>query len=124
MRERATARDHRPTGAILKMRATHRGRMAILDVAKGLAELRAKSLAEIERATAMTWASRAAASYELASQSGGIAERFRQFYEGETYRQEALEHAAMAEDQGKLLIQIHDEVDSYRVRAAAALKLR
>lgn len=98
--------------------------MAVLDVDKGLAELRTKTLAEIERATALTWGGRAAASFELATQADGMAERFRHFYEGENYRQEALEHAAMAEDGAKLLIQIHDEVDGYRHRAAEALNIR
>lgn len=98
--------------------------MALLDVAKGLSELKTKSLAEIERMTAMTWGGRAAASYQLVLEAGGMAERFRHFYEGENYRQEALEHASMVEDRGSLLVQVHDEVDAYRRRAAEALDLQ
>lgn len=98
--------------------------MAVLDVERGLAELKTKSLAEIERATAVTWGGRAAASYRLAGEANSMAERFRHFYEAENYRQEALEHAAMAEDRGKLLMQVHDEVDDYRRRAAEVLKIK
>ncbi len=94
----------------------------MLDVEKGLAELKAKSLVEIEKATAMTWGGRAAASYLLAHRAAAKAERLRRFYEGENYRQEALEHAAMAEDGGRLLLQIHDEVEAHRRRALEGLK--
>jgi len=97
--------------------------MTLLDVEKGLAELRAKSLADIECATEITWGGRAAASYELATRADEIAQRFRHFCEGENYRQEALEHGAMAEDGGKLLIQVHEEVDVYRRRAMKALEM-
>lgn len=98
--------------------------MAVLDVAKGLAELKTKSLAEIERATAITWGGRAAGSYQLAVDAKAMAERFRHFYEGETYRQEALEHASMAEDGGTLLTQVRDEVGGYRHRAMKSLSLK
>jgi hypothetical protein len=98
--------------------------MAVLDVEKGLEELKTKSLDEIERATAVTWGGRAAASYQLAMDARGMAKRFRHFYEGETYRQEALEHASMAEDGGKLLTKVRDEVDSYRLGAMGALNIK
>ena len=98
--------------------------MAILDIEKGLSELKTKSLVEIERATAITWGSRAVASFQLAMQASGLTQRFRHFNEGETYRQEALEHASMAEDAGKLLLQVHDEIDGYRRRAGETLKNR
>lgn len=98
--------------------------MAVIDVQKGLDELKQKTLVDIERATAQTWGGRAAASYQLATQADGMAERFRHFYEGENYRQEALEHASMAEDGGKLLMQVHDEVEAYRRRAMEALKIK
>lgn len=98
--------------------------MAVLDVEKGIAELKTKSMVDIERATAQTWGGRAAASYQLAMQSDGMAGRFRHFYEGENYRQEALEHASMAEDRGQLLMQVHDEIDAHRRKAMEALNIK
>jgi hypothetical protein len=98
--------------------------MGVLDLEKGLTELKSKTLVDIEKATATTWGSRAVASYQLAMEANGMAERFRHFYEGETYRQEALEHASMAEDDGKLMMQVHDEIGSYRNRAMETLKLK
>ncbi len=93
----------------------------MLDVEKALEELKAKSMAEIERATAMTWGARAVASYRLAAEAKGLAERFRHVYEGENYRQEAFEHASMTEDRGKLLLEIREEVDRDRRRALDAV---
>ena len=93
----------------------------MLDVEKAREELKTKSMAEIERATAMTWGARAVASYRLASEAKGLGERFRHFYEGENYRQEALEHASMAEDRGKLFLGIHEEVEKDRRSALDVL---
>lgn len=98
--------------------------MGVLDVQKGIDELKQKSMVDIEKATAQTWGGRAAASYQLATQAGETAQRMKHFYEGENYRQEALEHASMAEDGGKLLMQVHDEIADYRRRAADALKIK
>lgn len=70
----------------------------MLDVAKARKELLDKTLLDIERATAITWASRAAASLDLAKESRTLADRTRWLREAENYRQEALEHAAMTED--------------------------
>lgn len=60
-------------------------------------ELESQSMLEIERATAKTWGGRAAAAYQLAREHEGTA-RLRWIADAENYRQEAIEHAAMAED--------------------------
>jgi hypothetical protein len=70
----------------------------MLDVAKARSELRKKSLLEIERATAITWGSRAAACYDLAGETKEEATRSARLQEAMNYRQEAIEHAAMTED--------------------------
>ena len=44
----------------------------MLDVAKALAELQAKSLAQIEQETAYTWASRALAAMQLFQSTGDM----------------------------------------------------
>lgn len=70
----------------------------MLDVEAARKELQEKSLLAIERATAITWASRAAACLDLAADAQTEEERTARLRESENYRQEALEHAAMTED--------------------------
>jgi predicted DNA binding protein len=94
----------------------------LLNLEKARKELDQKDLKTIERETALTWGGRAAASYEcsLEDAGGDQAEAMRCFWEGETYRAEALEHAAMTED-GRFLERITAEVEAYRARARDAL---
>ncbi|HJQ93617.1 MAG TPA: hypothetical protein VJ874_04955, partial [Candidatus Thermoplasmatota archaeon] len=70
----------------------------LLDLDKAKKELDSKDLLTIERETALTWGGRAAASYACVLEEPDHAERMRCFWEGETYRAEAVEHAAMTED--------------------------
>jgi hypothetical protein len=94
----------------------------LLDLPKARRELDEKDLLTIERETAITWGGRAAASYECAlDEAGGDqAEAMRCFWEGETYRAEALEHAAMTEDPA-LLDEIRREIEAHRSQAREAL---
>jgi|ERR1041385_4023977 hypothetical protein len=90
----------------------------LLNVAKARKELDQKDLQTIERETALTWGGRAAASYECSLEDAGDdrAEAMRCFWEGETYRAEALEHAAMTED-ARLLERVATEIEAYRAKA-------
>jgi|GEM_PF-2973599 len=87
-----------------------------IDVVKGLKELREKQMLQIERETAKTWGGRAAASFQLAIEAAKLGERVRHLYEGENYRQEALEHAAMTEDL-EFLQDVAEEIEDYRKEA-------
>lgn len=69
-----------------------------LDLAKAREELLSKTILDIERATAITWASRAAACLDLAHEAETRQGRQVRLTEAENYRQEAIEHAAMTED--------------------------
>jgi N-methylhydantoinase A/oxoprolinase/acetone carboxylase beta subunit len=86
----------------------------MLDAKKARKELAKKTLEDIEHETAITWGSRAVASYQLAHEARGAADAVRRFAEGETYRQEALEHAAMVEDEAHLVALIADEIGAER----------
>jgi hypothetical protein len=88
----------------------------LLDVDKAKKELEAKDLLTIERETALTWGGRAAASYSCVLEEEDHAERMRCFWEGETYRGEAIEHAAMTEDAG-FLERLTIEVEGHRAKA-------
>lgn len=93
-----------------------------MDFDKALRELRDKTIDDIERMTAETWGARALASYQLLEEEEDMAARLRRFCEGENYRQEALEHAAMVEDGGKLLEEIRHQVLARRERALQELR--
>lgn len=87
----------------------------MLDLPKAREELLSKSLLDIERATAITWASRAAACLDLAHEAEtrqGTQVRLR---EAENYRQEAIEHAAMTEDLA-FLAGVIAEIDAHKTR--------
>jgi hypothetical protein len=71
--------------------------MALFDTSSAMKELKQKSILDIERATAITWGSRASAAFRLAARTPGEEGRH-WLMDGENYRQEALEHAAMTED--------------------------
>jgi hypothetical protein len=88
----------------------------LLDVDKARAELEEKDLLTIERETAKTWGGRAAASYANALEDEDHAEQMRSFWEAETYRAEAVEHAAMTED-ADFVRELTAAVESYRSRA-------
>jgi hypothetical protein len=93
----------------------------LLDVAKAKKEIAAKEMLQIERDTALTWGARAAASYDNARVVEDIHGRLQCFWEAETYRAEALEHAAMTEDVG-FLETVRTEIEAYRARARDALE--
>jgi predicted DNA binding protein len=94
----------------------------LLNVAKARKEIDQKDLQTIERETALTWGGRAAASYQCSLEDSGQdhAEAMRCFWEGETYRAEAVEHAAMTEDP-RLLERLTTEIEAYRAKARNAL---
>lgn len=87
----------------------------MLDLAKAREELRTTTILEIEKATAITWAGRAAACFDLAHEAETRQGRQVRLMEAENYRQEALEHAAMTEDI-PFLQSILREVDAHRSR--------
>lgn len=94
----------------------------MLDVENATKELETKSMDDIERETALKWGARAAASYDLAGREKTLDARFRRFYEGENFRQEALEHASMVGDGAETVGEIKDAIEEHRSKALASLK--
>jgi hypothetical protein len=93
----------------------------MLDVAKAVKELASKDMLTIERDTALAWGGRAAASYSCVMDEDDPRAQQRCFWEGENYRQEALEHAAMTEDL-HFVADILKEIDGYRAKAKKVLE--
>lgn len=89
---------------------------------KALDELKEKTMIDIERATAQTWGGRAAASFQLARDAEDNETALTHFFQGENFRQESLEHAAMVEDHGDLVGTVQDEIDEYRKPALDRLE--
>ncbi|MHB1261240.1 MAG: hypothetical protein ACYC2H_05940 [Thermoplasmatota archaeon] len=88
----------------------------LLDLDKARKELRSKDLLAIERDTAITWGGRAGASYGNVLDEADHAEGMRWFWEAETYRAEAIEHAAMTEA-ARFVARLTAEVERHRAEA-------
>lgn len=82
------------------------GKQAELNVAKALEEVQGKTTEEINRDTAYTWGSRAVACFELAAKATNEKEKDDLVARAADFRHEALEHAALVEDGGKLVGEI------------------
>jgi len=93
-----------------------------LKIDKAKEELKEKSYLEIQKQTAWTWASRAAASYELAIAEKDLHRKVSIFQVAEEYHHEAIEHAALYEDGGKLLSKVDKELEVYRDKATDDLQ--
>ena len=93
----------------------------MLKLDKAREELKEASYLEIQKRTAITWASRAAVSYDLAIEEKDICRKVAVFQVAEEYHHEAIEHAALYEDGGDLLKEVDKELEQYRERATADL---
>jgi hypothetical protein len=94
----------------------------LLDIGKARDELSRLSFADIERTTALAWGARALACYED-QPDATLPIQLQRFCDGEAYRQEAFEHATMADSDGKLLAAIRLEVDAARATALVGLQM-
>lgn len=82
-----------------------------LNLDKGEKDITEKSLADIQKETAWTWASRAAACYEKLAKTGD----WKWKTDAEEYRHEAVEHAALIGDSHPhVLEEIHKSLEKYR----------
>ncbi len=95
----------------------------MLDLSKAREELKKTSLETIERNTATTWGGRAAASYSFCLEETDAARRMERYWEAENFRQEALEHGAMAEDMA-FFQDLHAELEQHRRKARTAVGLK
>ncbi len=90
---------------------------SMLNVKKALDEVRGKSVEQINAETAWTWGSRAAACYQLASEASNEAEKDKWLMLADDYRHESLEHAALVEDEGKLVGEVSRALNPFRKTA-------
>lgn len=89
-----------------------------LKVKEARKELEDKTYREIEVETAWKWASRAAAAYEKVKESGN---KLGAWSVAEEFYHEAVEHAALSEDEGELLKKIKKAVEPYQEQAAEVM---
>ena len=80
------------------------------DIDAALEEVQEKTIEAIEEETAIKWASRSLACFQLYKETGLIEWRIK----AEDFGNEALEHAAMCRDKGKTLKIIEDKLDKCR----------
>lgn len=76
-------------------------------LAEALKEVRTKSDTDIDRETAHKWAGRAVAAFRIASETGDPTMILRAY----DYEHEALEHASLVGDYGKLVGQIQKQIE-------------
>lgn len=81
------------------------------DVEGALKEVQEKTEEQVEEETAYKWGGRAIACYQLYKKTGKI----KWFIKGEDYRHEAIEHAALVKDEGKVLKTVEVEVEKHRL---------
>jgi hypothetical protein len=94
----------------------------MLNLPKAKEELAKKSYLEIQCETSWTWASRSAASYDLAIEEKDIHRKIAIMCVAAEFYHEAIEHAALYEDGGNLLKELDKELEPFRDRATADLQ--
>lgn len=94
----------------------------MLDVAAALEEITRVPAAEIHRAAAYAWASRAIAGYRVCADKVDVQEGLSYLYLGEHYREAALAHAAMGEAWQPLFAEIESAMDKDRARAFEGMR--
>lgn len=83
-------------------------------------ELKSKTYQQIQKETAIKWASRAAAAFELCSEAKD-ADKLLHWSIGEDTYHEALEHAILADEDGKLAREVREAVHPYLDKAAESM---
>jgi len=95
---------------------------SMLNVEKALGEVKGKTEVMINTETAWTWGSRAAACYKLSNDTNDAKEKEKWVRLGDAYRHESLEHAALAEDDGKLVGEVYKALAPFRKPAGTPEK--
>jgi hypothetical protein len=86
-------------------------------------ELSEKSYTDIQSETTWKWASRAAVAYLASVDSEAPGEKLAWYLQGTEYAHEAIEHAALIEDKGKVLSEVQTEIEPYATQAYEAIAL-
>jgi predicted GNAT family acetyltransferase len=90
-----------------------------LDIQKGQKDIESKSLDEIQKDTAYTWASRAAAAYEKFEETKDPKWKI----DAEEYRHEAVEHSSLVYDvYPEVLKEVNEKLQKYRSKTSEELE--
>jgi hypothetical protein len=92
--------------------------MPEFDIESAIKEVQDKTEQEIEIETAYKWASRSCACYELYEDT----KLLKWLLKAEEFKNEALEHAALAKDSGRTLKVVEDEMDKYSIMVDDKMK--
>ena len=90
----------------------------MLNIKEAKEELTNKSYKDIQTETTWKWGSRAAASYQNLIDTVNNHEKLMLSYLAEEYYHEAIEHAALVEDDGKLVKKFQQEIAELKAKAA------
>lgn len=89
----------------------------MLDITEALEEIQNENEAAIETKTALKWAARSAACFQLALEAEDEMVTLSWLFRGIDTEHEALEHAAFADDDGKLLAELKSDIMVYKMKA-------
>lgn len=95
---------------------------SFLDIGKAMREITTKTEEQIEQETAITWAARAVACYQLVLRSVDRRQQTLLFSQADDFKHEALEHASLAGDRGQLLNQLATAIEESRNNALEFVK--
>lgn len=90
-----------------------------IDVEEALKEVTSKTKQEIEIETARKWAARAIACHQLMHQAKKMHDKLKWADLADDFRQEAMEHAAVADDDGVTLADVTKAMNKVKEEAAA-----
>lgn len=91
--------------------------MLNLKIAEAKTELASKTYRQIQEETATKWAARAGAAYEMVVESE-LKSKLATWTLAEEFYHESIEHAALTEDDGKILASIREALKPLQEKAA------
>jgi hypothetical protein len=94
----------------------------MLDLKKAEKELQEKTYLEIQKSTAYVWASRAIVAYQNGLKEKTLRSKIGWLMVGGEYEHEAIEHASLCEDGGKLVHKIANVTMNSRNHLAANIE--
>lgn len=93
----------------------------MINLEEALQEISEKNYATIQTETAWKWLSRSAAYYETCSLEKDFAKKLVWWTLGEEMLHEAVEHAALVNDEGSLIKEVREAINVYQENAASTM---
>lgn len=93
----------------------------ILDITEAKEEVQNETESDIEAKTAIKWAQRSCACFELAFEASDEMQTLSWLFRANLYEHEMIEHGSFIEDDGKLLDELKRETMASKMRALGVI---